>query len=248
MMRYLVVCAVVAVITSGCGGSRKSSLLLERYARGPLEEALTVAQSVHWTVTPVMDTKTQDDVTITVNYASLEFLRNFFTNKKVFGPYAGRNPYPPEYFVFYVNIANRSSKKILVNPAEFGLVDDRGNQLGTLGTDYVTALSESRKPFSTATRGVIEEARPGYFGVSFPIGKFVAQKSQTQFALLKQSSLQAGYLYPGVVHDGLIAFWSPSTLAKKLRLLITSIKTNFDANEWPKESLDFIFEFDVAPR
>ena len=110
----------------------------------------------------------------------------------------------------------------------------------------MTALGESRRPVATTTRGLLESASPGYFGVSLPIGKAMAQKPQGQFALLQQSALQSGYLYPGVVHDGLITFWNPPAGQRKLRLLVTNVKTDFDANDWPRLSLEFPFEFSAT--
>jgi hypothetical protein len=76
-----------------------------------------------------------------------------------------------------------------------------------------------------------------------PVGRLVAGKSQGPFALLKQSSLQAGYLHQGVVHDGLVAFWNPNPRAKLLRLLVANIKADFAPTDWPKASLDFTFDF-----
>jgi len=96
---------------------------------------------------------------------------------------------------------------------------------------------------ATATRGVLEEARPGYFGVGLPVGKLFATRPQGRFALIKKSSLQNGWLYPGVVHDGLIAFWNPSVNATKVRLRMADIKTDFGADNMPKASLDFEFDF-----
>jgi hypothetical protein len=229
----------------GCGG-RKSSLLLQRQALGPIAEEPSVATPVLRHLEPAMQTQTQEGIEVTVNHASGAYLKNFFNNRAVFGAFAGANPYYPEHLVFYVRISNRSEEKIRLNPGEFILIDDRGSQYGTVGVDYVTAFAEARQPLATTTRGLLEDARPGYFGFSFPVGKLVAGKSQGQFALLQQSSLQAGYLYPGVVHDGLIAFWNPAANTKQLHLLITNIKTGFDANDLPKTSLEFPFEFNVS--
>jgi hypothetical protein len=148
--------------------------------------------------------------------------------------------------VFYVKIANQSGAKIRIDPREFTLIDDRGNQYASMGTDYVTAFGEFRKPVGTATRGLLEGASPGYFGVSVPVGRLVAGKPQGQFARLQQAALQAGYLYPGVVHDGLIAFWNPATTATTLRLLVTNIKAEFDAKDEPKTALEFSFEFTAS--
>ena len=245
-MRYVTLGVCTVLLASGCGAARQSSLLLERTARGPLEEAPTVGREISWKVTPLMQTKSQAGIDVTVNYASQEYLNNFFNNRRVFGKMAGQNPYYPENFVFYVNIANQSGKTIRIDPIEFCLVDDKGNQLSTIGVDYVTALADYRQPVSTATRGVLEEARPGYFGLSLPIGKFFAQKPQWRFALIKQSSLQTGYLYTGVVYDGLIAFRNPSTDAEKLRVIMPGFKMNFDANDVPKDSFDFVFDFGVT--
>ena len=190
-------------------------------------------------------TQEQRKIEVTATFASTEFLSKLFSDRAIFGSYAGSNPYFLENLVFYVKIANRSDKRILINPIEFALVDDRGNQYSTINEDYVTALAESRAPMATVTRGVIEDARPGYFGVGLPVGKIIAAKPQGRFALIKQSSLQRGFLYPGVVHDGLIAFWSPAKGAASIRLLVTNVKTDFDANDWPQATLEFPFTFNV---
>jgi hypothetical protein len=244
-MRWIAIWMAGMVCVVGCS-AKKSSLLLERQARGPLDEEPSIAKPVLWQLEPLMQTQTKGEVEVNVNYASREYLKNFFSNKELFGHYAGSSPYYPEYLVFYVKIANRSDEKIRINPPEFALIDDRGNQYSTVGVDYVTAFAEYRKPVAATTRGLLEGASPGYFGVSIPVGKLFAQKPQGKFAQLQQSSLQPGYLYPGVVYDGLIAFWNPTPNAKALRLLITNIKTDFDANDWPKTTLEFPFEFNAA--
>ncbi|MBI4354138.1 MAG: hypothetical protein HY595_02765 [Candidatus Omnitrophica bacterium] len=229
-------------IATGCG-ARKSSLLLERNARGPLSEALSVAKRFEWQLEPVRQTQTQQDIEVAVNHASREFLDNLFKNTDLFGEYAGRNPYYLENLVFYLQISNKGKGRIFVDPGAFTVVDDRGNQYAMIGMDYVTALADARAPFATATRGAIEDVRPGYFGLSLPVGKMVSAKPQGQFALLKQSALQGGYYYPGVVHDGIVAFWNPSTNATTVRLLITNVKADFSADNFPKTSLEFVFDF-----
>jgi hypothetical protein len=243
-MRWLIV-ALMSLMVAGCG-SKKSSLLLERQARGPLEEEPAIAQAVSWRLEPPTQTLTRENVEITVKYAPHDYLAGLFGNKKIFGPYAGKSPYYPEHLVFYVKVTNRSLERIWIAPKEFALIDDRGNQYSIVGTDYVTAYAESRSPAASTTRGLLEGASPGYFGVSLPVGKLVASKPQGPYALLQQSSLQTGYLYSGVVHDGLIAFWNPSPSAKKLLLMVTNVKTRFDANDEPKLSLEFPFEFNTV--
>lgn len=244
-MQRLWLSMLALVLIGGCA-SRKSSLLLERQARGPIEEESTVAQAVPRRLEPVQQSLAKAEVTVDVQVASPDYLRTLFSNKKLFGDFAGMNPYFPEHLVFYVKITNHSEKKIRISPTEFVMIDDRGNQYGTVGVDYVTAFAEYRQPMATTTRGLLENASPGYFGLSVPVGKMFAAKPQGRFALLQQSSLQSGYLYPGIVHDGLIAFWTPSVDATKVRLLITNIKTEFSANDEPQRVLEFPFEFTVA--
>ncbi len=244
-MRWWLIGMAGLVYVAGCSG-RKSSLLLERQARGSIKDASSVAKAAAWHLTPESQTKTDGNVEVTVRFASAQYLKDLFSNKALFGSYAGKNPFYPEHLVFYVKITNRAQQKIRLSPGEFTLIDDHGNQYSTIGTDYVTAFGESRQPIATSTRGLLEGASPGYFGISLPIGKLVAQKPQGQFALLQQSAMQSGYLYPGVVYDGLLAFWNPPAGQRTLRLLITNVKTDFDANDLPRVSLEFPFEFSAA--
>ena len=227
----------------GCG--RKSSLLLQRQARGPMAEEREVAQQIQWTLDPLTQTKTADGVEVSVTYATWQYLHEFFRNKDVFGPYAGLNPFFPEQMVFYVKIANHSGRKLRIDPDQFVLLDDRGNQYHALSPDYSTALAEAKAPVGTMTRGVIEDARPGYFGVGSPVGKILG-KSQQRYALMQMSALQPSYLYDRVVYDGLISFWSPHTGAKQVTLLLNNIKTDFDANDEAGKTLEFPFDFTAA--
>ena len=63
--------------------SRKSSLLLERQAKGPINEEQAIAKQLRWVVSPPTQSNEQAGVEITVTYASLEYLTEFFRNKQV---------------------------------------------------------------------------------------------------------------------------------------------------------------------
>jgi len=180
-------------------------------------------------------------------YSHQYLLQQFFSDRKVFGEYAGFNPYFPENVIFYVKLANHSGKRIRIDPNEFVILDDRGNQYQTLSPDYMTALAEYHGAFATFTRGMLEEARPGYFGVGLPVGKMMG-KPQRRLALLKQASLQSGTLHDGVTYDGLIAFWSPHEKVQHVRLLLANMKTNFAPNDVAQNSIDFPFEFTAKRR
>jgi len=244
MPRWMAMGLAGCLLLAGCSG-RKSSLLLERHAVGPLEEAPAVGREVAWQLDPMTQSQELEQVAVTVSFAPAKYLDELFKNRKIFGEFAGRNPYFAENLVFYITVENHRQERILIDPRLFVLVDDRGNQYSPIGLDYITALADARQPVSTVTRGVLEDARPGYFGFSLPLGKLFAQKPQGRFALIKQSSLQTGYMYPGVIHDGLVAFWSPVEDASTLRLLVTSVKTGFDPKDLPTKTLEFPFTFQV---
>lgn len=243
-MQRMLVSMVAGLVAVGCG-THVSSLLLERRARGPLTEERGVAQGGSWQLDPPSQTQEQDGVEVSVSFASPSYLHNLFRNRQIFGQYASGNPFFPENIVFYVKVANHSQQRIRIDPANCVLIDDRGNQYAPLTTDYLDALEESHQPLATTTRGLLSEARPGYFGLSLPVGKIVTAKPQGRFALIKQSALQGGYLYAGVVYDGLISFWSPNRKATVLRLLISNVKTDFDPNDLPRKTLEFPFTFQV---
>ncbi len=230
----------LAMVAGGCG-SHRSSLLMERQARGPLDEEKDIARKTTWMVQPPTQTKSEHDLEATVTYADAAFQQRFFDNPRIFGHNSGKNPFFPEHFVFYVKLINKGPKKIKINPDEFVMLDDLGNQYATINADYINALAESKAPISSMTRGVLEEAHPGYFGFGLPMGKLMG-KTTWRFILLKMANLQAGYLYSGVVYDGLIAFWSPHEASKSLKLVLGNIKTDFRPDDLPNASFDVVFD------
>ena len=229
------------VLVTGCA-ARKSSLLLERQARGPMNEEGQIAESQIWTLDPPTQTLVQGDIQVTVTYASPQYLRDFFDNRQVFGTFAGMNPFFNEQMVFYVQVTNHSGKKILIDPARFVMIDDKQNQYSIIGADYGNALAETKQPLASLTRGMIDEAKPGYFGVGVPVGKLLP-RSQRRFGLLKMASLQPGLVYDGVTYDGMVAFWSPHEAATSLTLVVGDVKTDYGPDDLPKVSKDFTFKW-----
>ena len=242
VVRYAQSLAMGLVLIMGVGCARQSSLLLERKAVGPILEEQGVGHLVEWKLDPTTQTQTQGGVEVSATHAPQPYLVDFFRNKQIFGKFAGLNPFFGEQLVFHVKISNHSGKKLLLDPAKFVLLDDRSNQYAVHHTDYMTALAESKAPLTTMTRGILEEANPGYFGVGVPVGRLIGKPQQRQ-TLLEMSILKAGPLYDGVVYDGLIAFWNPSLTATRLRLLLTGFKTDANPNDQPQTALDFPFEF-----
>lgn len=240
------VLALTSVALTGCGHKKRSSLMMERRARGPfaLERQFGTRQVVY--LHPPERTIKYDGIEVTVRFASLKDLQKYFQNHEIFGQDAGLNPYQPENVVFYVQIANRSDKRLVMDPEQFVLVDDMGVQYAYLSPDYLNSLAEARLGIGEATRMGLSSA-PSVYGVD--VGGFasgIVPKSQKRQALLKQVSLLRGTLFPGVVYDGYISFIRPHKDAKHLRLLLSNIKTDFDPNDEPKRAFDFPFEFDMT--
>ena len=239
--RMAVIGVLAGVVLAGCS-ARQSSLLMERQSKGPLTDEELAAKQAYWILEPDSQTKTEASIEVTATHATAKYLQTLFSNRGIFGGYAGPNPFFPEQMVFYIKFTNKAAKKIRITPNDFVLLDDQGNQFHTLSADYSQALAESKQPLKTFTRGTLENASPGYFGLSLPVGKVIG-KDVRRFAVLKMSSLDAGYIYDGVSYDGLIAFWNPHSESKKLRLILSNVKTDWLPNDEAAASKDVVFEF-----
>lgn len=242
---YALLGACLIVTATGCA-QRRSSLLMERRARGPfaLERQYGTRQVVY--VHPPERTIKQDGIEMTVRFASMGDLNKYFHHSEIFGKDAGLNPFQAENVVFYVQVVNHSGKRISMDPDQFVLVDDLGIQYSYLSPDYLNALAESRVTVGQTTRLAISKA-PSVYGVD--VGGFASNlipQSQKRLALLKQVSFSRGTLFPGVVYDGYISFIRPHKDAKHLTLIVSNVKTDFDASDIPKRAVDFPFEFDVT--
>jgi hypothetical protein len=244
-MRYRLIISLLIVILAIAGCSRKKDkILLERRALGRITDEPSMAKEVERELDPVFQTKTQDGVEVSIRFASREYQNSFFNNEDVFGDFAGESPYYPEHVVFHLSITNGSEDRILVQPNYFVLVDDLGNQYGPIGVAYLLAFAKFRTPISSLTTEALEDAHPSYMGIGVPIGKLVTGKGQRRLALIKQVSIRPGYLYPGVSHDGVIAYWNPATTSRRLRLFLSNIATDFDPNNEARKSINFVFDFD----
>ncbi len=232
----------ILLVACGCATRHESSLLLERQARGPMDEESGIAHQHHWMLDPATQTKTQDGLEVMATYASREYLNELFRNQRIFGSFAGLNPFFPEQVVFYVKVTNHNEHKVHIDPALFILLDDKGNQYPMISPDYTNALAERKATIMTLARGVLDDARPGYFGIGVPVGKILG-KDQRRFALLKMAMMQPGDLYEGVVYDGLVTFWSPHEDAQHFRLLLPDMRTDYAPDGLARKSIDIAFEF-----
>ena len=241
---YLVIAALLCV-SPACKSDR--GLISDRRALGPIEESGRIGLPAILRLEPVEQTQEHDGVVVSVKHADETFLTELFSDQEIFGKAVGENPFWSEHLVFYVEVSNGTGQRVQVNPATFIVVDDRGNQYSALSAESVAALEEyHRSSISSTTRSVADDVEPGYFGVKIPVGRFLVRESK-RLALIKRTGLLSGVLYPEVAHSGLLAFWTPSTRAKKLRLIMSDIR-KVGPNGTPQECFEVQFEFTIRPR
>lgn len=235
-------------IVSGCA-AQKGSLLLEpkskqQFALMKKEDSEGFVKR-ELRLIPSLMTLTKDNVEITVESISREYLDDFFADEDIFGPKPKPNPYPLEAFVLYIKIKNNRETKINLNPDEFVLVDDTNSQYQFLSPEYLIALYGKGTVSQVSETG--SKVAPGIYGAPFNIANVVASGPlRERFVLLKQVTLTGGYVYGGIVYDGYAAFYRPSQNAKTIQLILPNIKTEFDTLSEPSNSVDFDFEFTVS--
>lgn len=194
---------------------------------------------------PATSSQSRESIDVTVRYARSEELDKFFEDKKIFGPLAGKNPYPPQTLIFFVKVGNFSGKKIHVNPDTFVLIDNLNIQYSELSPDNISSLYESKSNLWSFAKTTGDMA-PGPYGAPLKVPSALgAGSGRKQHYLIKQVRLAAGYVFPGIAYDGYVAFPRPHPSTQSIRLLIHSIKTDFNAADEPAHAIHFEFPFSV---
>lgn len=198
-------------------------------------------------LSPATASQSKDGIDVTIRYASAEELQKFFEDKKIFGPLAGKTPYPPNTLVFFIKVANFSGKKIFVAPEYFAMIDNLNIQYSELSPDNISSLYESKASVWSFTKTTGDLA-PGPYGAPFKLaGAMGAGSGRKQHYLIKQVRLAAGYVFPGIAYDGYVAFPRPHPNAASVRLLIHNLKTDFNAADEPANAVHFEFPLQIEP-
>ncbi|PIQ82058.1 MAG: hypothetical protein COV76_05845 [Candidatus Omnitrophica bacterium CG11_big_fil_rev_8_21_14_0_20_64_10] len=194
---------------------------------------------------PATAVQSQAGLEITIRHASPEDLDAFFDKKEIFGDLAGVNPYPDDTVVFYVKINNGSSRKISVDPNQFVLMDDINIQYSELSPDNLSAIYDSKASVWSFAKTTGDLA-PGPYGTPLKVaGALGGSGGRKLHYLMKQVRLAPGMVHAGIAYDGYVAFPRPHPDAKKIRLLIANVKTDFNPADEPAVSMDFEFPFDL---
>ena len=244
LVRSVAWVGMVGVLASGCaaGGTPPP-----RSLKGQLELEQAKPPKVIIKTTPPFAVMEQEGVEITIRYATENELNNFFSNKVIFGKYAGVNPYPAQTLVFYVKIANKSGHRIKVMPEDFMMIDDLSIQYVHLSPDDISAMYEARTDFWTFAKSTGDLA-PGYYGAPLRVaGSLGAGSGRRANYLIRQARLTGGPVHDKVTYDGYVAFPRPHPNAKALRVILGNFKMTLNAADIPTASTDFEFNFTVTP-
>lgn len=233
--------SAILLLNTGCG---TSGLYLEQTRKGRLGY-IEGEVKTELRISPKAIEKEKAGIKIRVEHYSHEELDEVFKDRRKFGKLAGGDPFPEETIVFLVRVANNSRSKIKVNPSEFVIVDDLGNQYLYLNPDSIIHIYESKSVVYSFAKST-QELAPGIYGAPADLASTIAGgRIRRKFYLLKQIELGGGYVYPTVVYDGYVAFLKPISSANKLKLIFANIKVKFDSDDRAQESLDFEFEFNI---
>lgn len=236
--------AVVLMFLLAGAGCRSGMMNIER-PKGQIELRRPESLAPMTRLKPPTASFSKEGIDVTVRYASPEELEKFFENEEVFGKLASKNPYPAETLIFFLRLANHSGQKIRVNPEDFVLIDNLNIQYSELSADSISALYESRTGVWSFAKTTGDLA-PGPYGAPLKVaGVMGAGSGRKQHYLIKQVRLASGYVYPGIAYDGYVAFPRPHPNATSVRLMISGIKSDFNAADVPGKVVHFEFPFDI---
>lgn len=239
------VMATVAALALVVGCSRATPM--PRQLKGQLELEQAEPPKIKLKMAPPVAVSEKQGIEVTIRHASKAELDRFFSNKVIFGKYAGDNPYPEPTIVFYVKISNKSGHRVRILPEEFALIDDLNIQYIHLSPDDISAMYEAKGDFWSFAKSTGDLA-PGYYGAPFKVAGVLSEGSGRRANyLIRQARLTGGHVHNRVTYDGYVAFPRPHPNAKTLKVILANFKTALDAADAATESIDFEFDFTLLP-
>lgn len=194
-------------------------------------------------LSPLKQEDEKDGVKVGVEFIPYPELNKIFQDKHTFGHLAGENPYPPGVIVFKVRIENNSDSRIYLDPGNFVVIDDLGTQYMYINADRIIDIYQAKSFIYTFAKTTSDFAS-GIYGPSAGLVKGLAgRRLERKKALLKSIELTGGYVFPGVIYDGFVCFLMPNPKAKRIKFVLSNIKTAFDVNDEALGSVDFVFKF-----
>ena len=201
-----------ASLASGCGGGYST---LER-PKGQIEMRQGETPELKPVrLNPATASQSKEGVDVTLRYANPEELEKFFQNKDIFGPLAGKNPYPPNTLVFFIKVGNFSGKKLYIDPATFVMIDNLNIQYSELSADNISSLYESKSSVWSFAKTTGDMA-PGPYGAPFKVaGAMGAGSGRKQHYQIKQGGSPRASSFPESLTTGMWLF--PGRIRTPLR-------------------------------
>ena len=229
---------ILCLHISGCAGG----YVYGKKTKGRLEPVESY-EDVPYNLTPNKQQQEAEGVWISAEYLPQDGLKKIFIDKKIYGAYAGKNPYPDGMIVIRIRVENKTESRIFINPDDFVLLDELGTQYLYISPERIREIYEAKSSVYNFTKSTSSLA-PGMYGAPLDMAEgFAGRGLKKKFALLKSIELSGGYVYPGVTYDGYLCFLKPSPNAKEVRLIMANVKTSFDVNDEALGRVDFKFNF-----
>ena len=234
-------------LLGGCAS--RSPILMERKVRGRIiREEKSKKDTLGLQLEPEELSQKKEGVEIVVRFTSRDILNEFFKDRVIEGIKVGENPFPLNSIVFYILINNTNTSKIRLIADNFVLLDDLKNQYSSISPEYMAALYSSRVSLYTVSK-TAGDAAPGIYGApAKTLTHLTSGPLQKRLSVLKQVSLNRGYIYGGVSYEGYVAFPRSRKDATRLKLIIPEVAVAFTPNGEVSELVEFIFEFTLKYR
>ncbi len=232
------VCIFLCLIISGCSNSH-----IYRKKVGIGLDSTQEYNKKFYTLTPIQQQKEEEGILVSVEYIPKESLQDIFLDKKIYGIYAGKSPYPDGTTVVRVRVENKTESRVLIDPDNFVLLDELGTQYLYISPESIKEIYESKSLIYDFMRSKSLPAS-GIYGTALGTAQGSGGRGvNKKFVLLKSVELRGGYIYPGVSSEGYLCFLNPDPKAKNIKLIISNVKTSFDVNDEALGRVDFKFDF-----
>lgn len=177
--------------------------------------------------------KAMDDEGLNNLFPEISYKKEASTNPYTYGDW--RDPelgYTPNRFtVFIVRVNNRTFPKVNLDPRKVSLTSNRGDQLESYGRDAKDEAAHNFEDYYLRIRGAsgVDKAR-----------------FEERMGIVRQTLFTDGQIFKGDSKEGMLAFDPLHPAVKTLELTLVDFVLEYDANNWPSKTQDFVFKFNLG--
>jgi hypothetical protein len=177
--------------------------------------------------------KAMDDEGLNKLFPEISYKKEASTNPYTYGDL--RDPelgYTPNRFtVFIVKVNNRTFPKVNLDPRKALLTSNRGDQLESYGRDAKDEAAHNFEDYYLRIRGAsgVDKAR-----------------FEERMGIVRQTLFTDGQIFKGDSKEGMLVFDPLHPAVKTLELTLVDFVLEYDANNWPSKTQDFVFKFNLG--